>query len=307
MSEYSDSGAFAREPIRPQQAYQPKYDEKKPLPSQSCLPVRNDDEDVYVMKSKPHGLCLIINNVKFSAGLNSRSGSDIDAQNLQTLFVALQYRVQVVNNLSSQRLKDTLFKFARKEEHQMYDSVVVCILSHGLEGKIYGTDGILVPVSELISMFNGYQARHLVGKPKLFFIQACRGGDYDHGVSDLNVTDGAETEETTGQVLDKIYWDHYDEPDSFVDQSSLPSEADFLIAYSTVPGYVSWRHSRKGSWFIQALVDVFKTQARHEDLVSMLIKVNGKVARDFESNNKKKQIPAPVIMLTKKLYFFPQY
>jgi len=29
---------------------------------------------------------------------------------------------------------------------------------------------------------------------------------------------------------------------------SLPSEADFLYAYSTVPGYYSWRNSQRGSW-----------------------------------------------------------
>ena len=30
---------------------------------------------------------------------------------------------------------------------------------------------------------------------------------------------------------------------------SLPSEADFLYAYSTVPGYYSWRNSQRGSWY----------------------------------------------------------
>ena len=29
---------------------------------------------------------------------------------------------------------------------------------------------------------------------------------------------------------------------------TLPSEADFLFAYSTVPGYYSWRNSQRGSW-----------------------------------------------------------
>ena len=29
---------------------------------------------------------------------------------------------------------------------------------------------------------------------------------------------------------------------------TLPTEADFLYAYSTVPGYYSWRNYTKGSW-----------------------------------------------------------
>ena len=29
---------------------------------------------------------------------------------------------------------------------------------------------------------------------------------------------------------------------------SLPVESDFVYAYSTVPGYYSWRNSQRGSW-----------------------------------------------------------
>ena len=78
-----------------------------------------------------------------------------------------------------------------------------------------------------------------------------------------------------------------------------------LVAYSTVPGYVSWNNLAKGSWFVQAIADVFSDYAHTEDVVSMLIRVNNKVAREFESFNRKKQMPAPVIMLTKKVFFFP--
>ena len=35
--------------------------------------------------------------------------------------------------------------------------------------------------------------------------------------------------------------------------NKIPMEADFLIAYSTIAGYFSWRNSVKGSWFIQSL------------------------------------------------------
>ena len=31
---------------------------------------------------------------------------------------------------------------------------------------------------------------------------------------------------------------------------SLPAESDFIYAYSTVPGYYSWRNSRNGSWLV---------------------------------------------------------
>lgn len=269
--------------------------------------VAGTNEDfVYPMKSKPHGWCLIVNNVDFEY-LQRRGGSDLDAEKLKGLFTQLQYKVKVLRNQNSKQLKEALFQFAKLPEHATADSMVVCLLSHGLEGQIYGVDGVLVSIPDLLALFNGYMAKGLVGKPKLFFIQACRGSDYDHGA---DTTDGAhfanelQVTKTKEQLLTAAF--PTDKLEKFVEPETLPAEADMLVAYSTVPGYVSWSNLQKGSWFVQAIVDVFSTYAHTEDVVSMLVRVNGKVAREFESYNRKKQIPAPVIMLTKKVFFFPQ-
>ena len=262
------------------------------------------EDFVYSMKCKPHGWCLIVNNVDFEH-LNRRGGSDLDAQKLEDLFTQLQYKVKMVRNQTSKQLKETLFQFATLDDHRAADSMVVCLLSHGLEGQIYGIDGVLVSIPDLLALFNGYMAKDLVGKPKLFFIQACRGSDFDHGA---DMTDGARTagdlrmKRTAEQLLNAAF--PTDKVETFVEPETLPAEADTLVAYSTVPGYVSWSNLQKGSWFVQAIVDVFSAYAHEEDVVSMLVRVNGKVAREFESFNRKKQIPAPVIMLTKKVFFF---
>ena len=268
----------------------------------------NIDKDfLYPMNCKPHGLCLIVNNVDFET-LRKRGGSDLDAKQLSELFTKLQYKVEIVRNQTAKQLKDTLLQFVKKSDHKAADSMVVCLLSHGLEGQIYGVDGVLLSIPDLLAMFNGYMAKDLIGKPKLFFIQACRGSDYDHGadVTDSGHSDNVEeyhVTRTTAELLTAAV--PYDKPEALVEPETIPAEADMLIAYSTVPGYVSWSNLQKGSWFVQALVDVFSAYARTEDVVSMLVRVNGKVAREFESFNRKKQIPAPVIMLTKKVFFFP--
>ena len=265
----------------------------------------DDDDLVYSMKCEPHGSCLIVNNVDFEY-LSRRGGSDVDAKKLDELFTKLQYKVKMARNQTSKQLKETLTKFARLNDHGMADSVVVCLLSHGLEGQIYGVDGVLVSIPDLLALFNGYAAPDLIGKPKMFFIQACRGSDFDQGVE---VTDGgykpakevpvekAKAADLQARLPDTV------EPEP--EPESLPAEADMLVAYSTVPGYVSWNNLAKGSWFVQAIADVFSDYAHTEDVVSMLIRVNNKVAREFESFNRKKQMPAPVIMLTKKVFFFP--
>lgn len=92
---------------------------------------------------------------------------------------------------------------------------------------------------------------------------------------------------------------------------SIPIEADFMYAYSTVPSYFSWRSSERGSWFIQSIIEVFSEHATSMDLLRMMTRVNADVAKlvskteDTESD-KKKQIPSIVSQLRKDFYFFPQ-
>lgn len=97
------------------------------------------------------------------------------------------------------------------------------------------------------------------------------------------------------------------QPDETV---SVPIEADFLYAYSTVPGYYSWRNSTYGSWFIQSLIKVFEENAKHMDLLRMLTRVNAILSTcESQTNNpitrNKRQVASIVSMLRKELYFFP--
>ena len=90
----------------------------------------------------------------------------------------------------------------------------------------------------------------------------------------------------------------------------IPNHADFLIVYSTIPGFYSWRNTTAGSWFVQALVHVLQREANSTDLLSILTRVSRKVAFDFQSNvpgdhimHEKKQIPCVTSMLTRDLVF----
>ena len=81
-----------------------------------------------------------------------------------------------------------------------------------------------------------------------------------------------------------------------------------MLAYATVPGYVSWRNSANGSYFITALINVFTEMADSKHLLDMLTEVNRRVAVESEPSDrtgKKKQMPQPVSTLMKQLYFNP--
>lgn len=81
--------------------------------------------------------------------------------------------------------------------------------------------------------------------------------------------------------------------------------SDYLLAYSTIPGYVSWRNSASGSWFISTLVTVFKDNAHKEHLLDMLTEVNRRITQLQLGSGGYKQQPEPVTGLRKKLYFNP--
>ncbi|KAK3507634.1 hypothetical protein QTP70_031681 [Hemibagrus guttatus] len=228
------------------------------------------------------GHCIIINNKNFHqrTGMNQRNGTDVDAGNAMKTFGKLGYKVKVFNDQTVDQIKQLLTAVA-KDDHSNCASFVCVLLSHGDEGVFFGTDGAL-ELKALTSLFRGDRCRSLAGKPKLFFIQACRGTDLDPGIEVDSGTD---------------------------DSMKIPVEADFLYAYSTAPGYYSWRNTMTGSWFMQSLCEMLSRYGRELELIHVLTRVNHKVALDFESASNmpgfhaKKQIPCIVSMLTKEMYF----
>ncbi|XP_061034885.1 LOW QUALITY PROTEIN: caspase-3-like [Eubalaena glacialis] len=242
-------------------------------------------DDSYKMDYPEMGLCMIINNKNFhkSTGMSCQSGTDVDAANLWETFTNLKYEVRNKNDLTCEEILELMYSVS-KEDHSKRSSYICVLLSHGEEGKNFGTDGP-VDLKRLTGFFRGDCCRSLTGKPKLFIIQACRGTELDCG----SETDSGVEDDTACQ--------------------KIPLEADFLCAYSTAPGYYSWRNSKDGSWFIQSLCAMLKQYAYKLELMHTLTWVNRKLAIEFESFSTdsafhaKKQIPCIVSTLTKELYF----
>lgn len=84
-------------------------------------------------------------------------------------------------------------------------------------GFIYARDS-LYPVDALWLPFTADKCLSLAGKPKIFFVQACRGDKLDPGVT-LTSRKRSTSETDTGAAAYKI-----------------PSYSDFLIAYSSMNG-----------------------------------------------------------------------
>ena len=190
-----------------------------------------------------------------------------------------------------------------------HDALICIIMTHGDAKGLKGVDDWRensIEVERVTSIFCGDRCPQLITKPKLFFIQACRGNKTDEGF-----------------VLPRGYTDPLiadaDEKEMAI---KLPSEADILVAYSTTKYHVSYRRitdderamvehrHAMGSWFISCMVQVFKSFSSTEDLMTMMAKVNRAMTQlytggDPASGNK--QISCQLSMLTKKLYFAKPY
>ncbi|XP_022090365.1 caspase-3-like [Acanthaster planci] len=289
------------------------------MPASPIPPANQDASDidnVYQMKSKPRGIAIIINNKHFRT-MNTRKGTDIDGKNLNYVFEKLGFTTLVKNDQTGEQMQQ-IFRDTASHNHSTFDCFILAILTHGVEGAIYGTDERIVKIEHITSYFEGGRCPTLAGKPKLFFLQACRGERFDSGheatdskavaPSDADATQDSiaplSDEELAQRMLQRELEDDTDASNAI--RSKLPSQSDMLLAYATVPGFVSWRNSERGSWFVQAMSEVFMEHAPKEDLLSMMTIVNNKVALAFESSSgRNKQIPAPVTMLRKKLYFNP--
>lgn len=180
------------------------------------------------------------------------------------------------------------------------------MMSHGgkddytNEGIIYTHDGRM-NVDSLWRYFAGDRCVSLVGKPKLFFIQACRGAFCDFGavLEEDEKRMNQEMEECSGRsarsgpVVQKI-----------------PIMADILVMFSSADDHVSYRDPEQGSWFIEALckrLEQYINSVQDKDLVAILTSVNRYVAfsKECVHNNSLsfKQMPVIMSMLTKTFMF----
>jgi hypothetical protein len=140
--------------------------------------IKSAKDDVYNMTSKPRGICLIIDNHSFDRGLESRDGSIADAKRLSNVFSQLGFSVECHVNQNVVQMQTLLQQLSQKPELKYHDALAIIILSHGEGEQIYGSDGGLIAVEDILSFFNNVNCRLMIDKPKMFFLSACRGSKF---------------------------------------------------------------------------------------------------------------------------------
>ena len=253
-------------------------------PDTSSRQSDNQHRERYEMSSRPHGIAVIINNEEFDT-LSPREGTLIDEKNLIQTFRYLGYSVEVHREKSSQQIVD-IFEDTRKRDYSKYDSFVCCVLTHGRGKGIFGCDDKLVQIETISSKMNGKACPTLAGKPKMFFMQTCRGKKKDRVT-----TDSDETEQ------DPFFCRVATDSDE-----KIPIESDFFFGYATPLNYVSFRDMDNGSWYVTELCRVLCKYSTRATLEDMHTRVNNEVSSRYEHDGNK-QIPQVRTNLRKAVYF----
>ncbi|XP_017275808.1 caspase-8 [Kryptolebias marmoratus] len=250
----------------------------------------SSNEEYYSLTRTPRGSCVIFNNKHFRGKLQDRAGTEKDANALSTLFDRFGFRIETYHDLSADKLQRTLAALALRD-FSSDDALVICILSHGEKGCVFGSDERKVSLQDLTSPFTSDRAPTLEGKPKVFFVQACQNDLQEDGQEDIQ--EDAQTPFQCSSAAEQ--------------GSSFHVEADFLIGMATVQNSPSFRHRQEGSIYIQQLCKQLTKSAEspeRDDILGVLTRVNKEVGKGEYA--KKKQMPEPRYTLTKKLAFrFP--
>ncbi|XP_010163578.2 caspase-6, partial [Antrostomus carolinensis] len=251
----------------------------------------------YKMNHQRRGVALIFNHEHFfwHLRLPDRRGTFADGNNLKRSLTDLGFEVRLFDDLKAEDVLQKISE-ASKDDHSDADCFVCVFLSHGENDHVYAYDD-QIKIETITDMFRGDKCKSLVGKPKIFIIQACRGDKHDDPVIVQDSIDSSNVNETEVDAAG-VY--------------TLPAGADFIMCYSVAQGYFSHRETVNGSWYIQDLCEVLRKHGSSLEFTELLTVVNRKVShrkvdmcRDINAIGKK-QIPCFASMLTKKLYFHPK-
>lgn len=229
-------------------------------------------DDVYPMERNPRGRCLIINNHNFTDQKARRTGSQVDVHNIKQLFTELHFECEVRSDLTAKGMKDWLSRKAQEEQQKAADCLVVVLMSHGDKDTIYGVDHKPLPLESIYAQFNNKNCPSLQRKPKLFFVQACRGGKSDKGTDKYVAPDMVGSGEIPGTSTSDC--------GALKRPKKLASWSDMYICYGTTPGYESYRNTATGTLYVSAVCKVFSQHAGSKHLQKLLSLVSAEVSSE---------------------------
>ncbi|XP_049804191.1 caspase-1-like isoform X2 [Schistocerca nitens] len=272
---------------------------------EDVVPIRgvSGEDEEYPMGNQERGIALILNHKFFEEdSLHNRAYTELDRNALMRAFTTLGFEVRCFDDLTYSQIRQQLRRVA-EEDH--VNCVAVAVLSHGGANNVLFAKDQEYHVSELLEPFSPAQCPRLVGKPKLFFIQASRVC-----MAVTSSTPLRHKEKTSYRTPPVQMSMEREASESGIFRGPVNTYGDVLISYSTSEGSLSYRNLQNGAWYVQTLCAQLEAHGRTKDLVSLLTDVNRIVSEQFRSHiphnpelHNKIQEPCFTSSLKRRLYF----
>ncbi|XP_067932022.1 caspase-3-like [Watersipora subatra] len=284
---------------------------------------------VYATSYPVRGIAMLFFHINFTdRNFPTRTGAEHDLTNLSRLFHQLNYNVMIFKDMTRAEVLTELNTQRKSEEHSNYGSFILGFSTHGAkESKaIACSDGQSLFLTDIYNHFDSTHCPYLAGKPKFIFFDASFGCAQDRAVPLNRILEPPKTFEPVKKQLADISFSLsnirldtltlYQAPVSklvTVNVSSnqtgpvnykVANRSDFIIAMSTVDGYVSWRRNSHGCWFSRLMVEVFQKHAADHHLLELLKIIRCKLSY-LETKTGYKQVNTTIDTSLKQFYFFP--
>ena len=188
------------------------------------------------------GYCVVFSNQTFDS-LPTRTGTDKDVQELDDVFRWLGFDFVSHIDLPKKEMQDTLHSYMLRKYDQ-YDALFCFVLTHGKDDNVLTTDGQEISFDVIKSVF--VRSIGLYSKPKIVFIQACRGSDIPKFVQIASHREILK--------MDKKYGDFPGKPIKVLSDSGssiTQEDADFMMVLSSTAGTNTFDTLNHDGHFIQ--------------------------------------------------------
>lgn len=209
--------------------------------------------------------------------LPALTGTKEDAKKMNETFKALNFETRREHNVTQARFMQFVNETAQCTNYPKNCKAIAVVFSgHGHScNYLYMQDGNSVSINEVVEQFLPRSAPAIGNIPKLFFVDACRGNER---VQAVTVPRGAQCE-----VLQK--------GGNNAATIRVPSEGNFLLAYSTMPNYKAYEFKGKGGiWMTTLATKLRSSRGSVEDVLSL---VNQELVQAYQSPELKDRMQQP--------------
>ncbi|KAI4504241.1 hypothetical protein M0802_000712 [Mischocyttarus mexicanus] len=196
--------------------------------------------EMYPMEGKKRSLAIVFcHKTFFRNNEEERVGVEADCNKLKSVLETFNFEVNIYENAKRSKIFDILNKVSQEDQSNT-NCLLIIVMTHGYSGLLCAYDKIY-SIFDLWNTFSEKNCPSLKGKPKLFFLQACRGDDVDSGidlVDQENMQSQSQLSNEQNQLLLNSLPDAnlYKLSPTELNMLHTPDEPDFLIGYASAPG-----------------------------------------------------------------------